>query len=123
MKNIAYILLYLIGLLVLSKLGIDVEVYYASEIDKDALMVSNTHYGDRIIHLGDVRGITTQKIKEIAPIDLLIGGSPCNDLSLVNPARLGLHGITNYYYSLLVHIYIHKSFINEIIYMLDFPFT
>jgi len=70
-----------------------VEVYYASEIDEDALMVSSAHFGDRITYLGDVRGITKEKIQEIAPIDLLIGGSPCNDLSLVNPARMGLHSI------------------------------
>ncbi|XP_020290668.1 uncharacterized protein LOC109858126 isoform X2 [Pseudomyrmex gracilis] len=79
------------GLLVLLKLGLEVEAYYASEIDNDALMVSSSHFGDRITYLGDVRGITREKIQEIAPIDLLIGGSPCNDLSLVNPARLGLH--------------------------------
>lgn len=75
----------------LLKLGLEVEAYYASEIDNDALMVSSSHFGDRITYLGDVRGITREKIQEIAPIDLLIGGSPCNDLSLVNPARLGLH--------------------------------
>ncbi|XP_078049551.1 DNA methyltransferase 3 isoform X2 [Augochlora pura] len=79
------------GLLVLRKLGMEVDVYYASEIDPDALMVSATHFGDSIIHLGDVRHITKEKIKEMIPIDLLIGGSPCNDLSLANPARLGLY--------------------------------
>lgn len=26
------------------------------------------------------------------PFDLLIGGSPCNDLSIVNPIRKGLYG-------------------------------
>lgn len=78
----------------LQKLGLVVDVYYASEIDPDALMVSASHFGDRIVHLGDIRDITKEKIKEIGPIDLLIGGSPCNDLSLANPARLGLHGST-----------------------------
>ncbi|XP_076760900.1 DNA methyltransferase 3 [Xylocopa sonorina] len=79
------------GLLVLLKLGLAVDVYYASEIDPDALMVSTSHFGDRIVHLGDIRDITEERIKEIAPVDLLIGGSPCNDLSLANPARLGLY--------------------------------
>ncbi|KAL6437030.1 hypothetical protein ACFW04_004973 [Cataglyphis niger] len=79
------------GFLVLLNLGIIVDVYYASEIDKNALTISSAHFGDRITYLGDVRDITKEKIQEIAPIDLLIGGSPCNDLSLVNPARLGLH--------------------------------
>ncbi|XP_068971944.1 uncharacterized protein [Bombus flavifrons] len=79
------------GLLVLLKLGLAVDTYYASEIDPDALMVSAAHFGDRIVHLGNVKDITKEKIQEIAPIDLLIGGSPCNDLSLANPARLGLY--------------------------------
>ncbi|CAK9825723.1 DNA (cytosine-5)-methyltransferase 3B [Anthophora retusa] len=79
------------GLLVLLKLGLVVDVYYASEIDPDALMVSASHFGDRIVHLGNVKDITKGNIMEIAPIDLLIGGSPCNDLSLANPARLGLY--------------------------------
>ncbi|XP_014478590.1 PREDICTED: uncharacterized protein LOC106746476 [Dinoponera quadriceps] len=79
------------GLVVLLKLGIIVDVYYASEIDQDALTISSAHFGDRVTYLGDVRDVTKEKVKEIMPIDLLIGGSPCNDLSLVNPARLGLH--------------------------------
>jgi site-specific DNA-cytosine methylase len=29
------------------------------------------------------------QLSEIVPIDLLIGGSPCNELSLVNPIRKG----------------------------------
>lgn len=68
------------------------EDYYAAEIDSDAETVSSAYFGDRIIRLGDVRNITREVIEAIGPIDLLIGGSPCNDLSIVNPNRLGLHG-------------------------------
>lgn len=32
------------------------------------------------------------QIEEWGPFDLVIGGSPCNDLSNVNPARKGLYG-------------------------------
>lgn len=32
------------------------------------------------------------QLAEWGPFDLLIGGSPCNDLSMVNPARKGLFG-------------------------------
>lgn len=85
------------GLLVLLKLGLAVDTYYASEIDPDALMVTAAHFGDQIVHLGNVKDITKEKIQEIAPIDLLIGGSPCNDLSLANPARLGLYGSISYF--------------------------
>lgn len=78
--------------MVLKKLNIEIECYYASEIDPDSMQVSFFNYGDEIVQLGDVRNIDEKKIKEIAPIDLLIGGSPCNELSLANPKRRGLDG-------------------------------
>ena len=31
-------------------------------------------------------------IQAWGPFDLVIGGSPCNDLSIVNPARKGIYG-------------------------------
>lgn len=42
------------------------------------------------------------QLAEWGPFDLLIGGSPCNDLSMVNPARKGLFGkkILPYLYAL-----------------------
>lgn len=33
------------------------------------------------------------QIQEWGPFDLVIGGSPCNDLSIVNPARKGVYGM------------------------------
>lgn len=38
------------------------------------------------------RGFSPSQIQEWGPFDLVIGGSPCNDLSIVNPARKGLYG-------------------------------
>lgn len=32
------------------------------------------------------------QLEQWGPFDLLIGGSPCNDLSIVNPLRKGLYG-------------------------------
>lgn len=32
------------------------------------------------------------QIRTWGPFDLVIGGSPCNDLSVVNPARKGIYG-------------------------------
>lgn len=77
----------------LEKLKICVEVYFACEIDEDALNVTQTHFGEHITHLGDVRELSEEKLRSLLPIDLLIGGSPCNDLSLANPNRKGLHGM------------------------------
>uniref|UniRef100_A0A3B5BJK6 DNA (cytosine-5-)-methyltransferase n=1 Tax=Stegastes partitus TaxID=144197 RepID=A0A3B5BJK6_9TELE len=36
-------------------------------------------------------GAVVSQIQEWGPFDLVIGGSPCNDLSIVNPARKGLY--------------------------------
>jgi len=32
------------------------------------------------------------QLKTMVPIDLLFGGSPCNDFSIANPLRQGLDG-------------------------------
>ncbi|XP_078319606.1 DNA (cytosine-5)-methyltransferase 3B-like isoform X2 [Crassostrea virginica] len=78
------------GKVVLDNLGFDVEMYHACEIDEDAMLVSMVNHGDSVVHLGDVRNLTPKKLDKLGRIDLLIGGSPCNDLSIVNPARRGL---------------------------------
>ena len=71
----------------LDNLGFKVDSYYASEIDKYAVSVSKNNYLD-IIHLGDIKDI---KAKNLPKIDLLIGGSPCQDLSNAQKG-LGLEG-------------------------------
>jgi DNA (cytosine-5)-methyltransferase 3A len=73
-------------------LGIRVEKYYASEVDKDAINVSRLNHGDAIEQVGAVESLDSEKLSALGPIDLLLGGSPCADLSLVNPARKGLNG-------------------------------
>ena len=63
------------------------ETYYRSEIDKYANQVSAKHYPEAI-SLGDVRSIHL----EDGEVDLLIGGSPCQDLSIAKRDRKGLDG-------------------------------
>ncbi|KRX73839.1 DNA (cytosine-5)-methyltransferase 3A, partial [Trichinella sp. T6] len=79
------------GKIALDELGINIEVYYSCEIDQEALLVTKVNHENQIVYLGDVRGITREKLEEISPIDLLIGGSPCNDVSIANPKRRGLY--------------------------------
>ncbi|GAA6229485.1 uncharacterized protein LOC108873305 [Lates japonicus] len=79
------------GYLVLKELGFKVETYVASEICEDSIAVAAVNHDGKIIHVGDTRLITHEHIKEWGPFDLLIGGSPCNDLSIVNPLRKGLY--------------------------------
>jgi site-specific DNA-cytosine methylase len=76
----------------LSELKFDIEVFYASEIDEDAIKLTKHHFGDRITHLGSVTEINEDVLDKIGPINFLIGGSPCSDLSCVNPLRKGLYG-------------------------------
>ncbi|XP_018431427.1 PREDICTED: DNA (cytosine-5)-methyltransferase 3A-like, partial [Nanorana parkeri] len=80
------------GLLVLKGLGVEVERYVASEVNEDAIMVGAVQHPGEITYVGDIREITGRQIDAWGPFDLLIGGSPCNDLSAVNPAREGLYG-------------------------------
>ncbi|KAM8913285.1 DNA (cytosine-5)-methyltransferase 3A isoform 3-T3 [Spinachia spinachia] len=78
------------GLLVLKELGIEVDRYIASEVCEDSITVGIVRHQGRIMYVGDVRNVTRKHIQEWGPFDLVIGGSPCNDLSIVNPARKGL---------------------------------
>ncbi|XP_071354066.1 DNA (cytosine-5)-methyltransferase 3A isoform X3 [Trachinotus anak] len=79
------------GLLVLKELGIQVDRYVASEVCEDSITVGIVRHQGRIMYVGDVRNVTRKHIHEWGPFDLVIGGSPCNDLSIVNPARKGLY--------------------------------
>ena len=65
------------GRLALDRLDIKVDKYYASEIDKYAIQVSEANYPD-IIRLGDVCDV---KAEDLEPIDLILAGSPCQGFS------------------------------------------
>ncbi|XP_040431957.1 DNA (cytosine-5)-methyltransferase 3B isoform X5 [Cygnus olor] len=79
------------GYLVLKDLGIQVEKYIASEICEDPIAVGTVRHEGNITYVHDVRNITKRNIEEWGPFDLVIGGSPCNDLSLVSPSRKALY--------------------------------
>lgn len=65
------------------RVWIKVSNYYASEIDKYAIKVSETNYWD-IVRLWSVVGLRTDNLH---PIDILIWWSPCQDLSIANKER------------------------------------
>lgn len=67
------------GRVALDRAGITVDTYYACEIDKHAIKVSESNYPD-IVRLGDVLEWEAWPI-EWGGIDLLIGGSPCQGFS------------------------------------------
>ena len=68
------------GRIALERAGIKSDRYYASEIDKNAIKISENNYKD-IIRLGDINNIDEDVIKNIGRIDLVLGGSPCQGFS------------------------------------------
>ena len=69
----------------LNRAGVPITSYFASEIDKNAIFVAQKNHPDTI-QLGSVVGLTPPEC------DLLIGGSPCVDLSIAKKNRKGLEG-------------------------------
>ncbi len=66
----------------------DIEPVWASEIEKFPIEVTKVRFPD-MVHLGD---ITQLKGSEIPPVDIITGGSPCQDLSIASGNRKGLQG-------------------------------
>jgi DNA-cytosine methyltransferase len=65
------------GHIALDKLGIEVNQYFASEIEEASIKVTMANYPNTI-QIGDVTKVNG---KDLPKIDLLIGGSPCQSLS------------------------------------------
>jgi len=76
----------------LNELGITNQ-YLASEVDKYAIQIAKTNHPSNF-NLGDVKqiNITSLHLLGIDKVDLLIGGSPCQDLSIAKKDRKGLEG-------------------------------
>lgn len=85
------------GRIALERAGIKVDNYYASEIDKHAILVSKDNWKD-VRHVGDVTKVsykdgvlhTENGNFYVGKIDLLIGGSPCQDFSMAR--TMGVSG-------------------------------
>ena len=70
----------------LNSLNIKVDKYYSSEVDKYAMQVADANFPEDVQYkLGDVTKITKDMFKE--PIDLLVGGSPCQSFSFAGKRK------------------------------------
>jgi DNA-cytosine methyltransferase len=67
------------GQLALKRSGIEVDNYYASEVDKYAIQIANKNFPNTI-QLGDITKWTEWNI-DFSKIDIVIGGSPCQGFS------------------------------------------
>jgi len=66
------------GQIALKRTGVKVNNYFASEIDKYAIKITQKNYPDTI-QLGDISDI--KPFLRLPKIDLLLGGSPCQGFS------------------------------------------
>lgn len=78
------------GRIALERAGIKVDKYYASEINEPSIKVALDNYPD-IIELGDIRNWNKWDI-QWKDIDLLIGGTPCQDFSQLGKEKLNFDG-------------------------------
>ena len=77
-----------IAQLALEQLNIPITNYYSSEIDKNAIKVTQHHFPNTI-QIGDIKQVNG---KSLPKIDLVVAGSPCQDLSSLRKDRKGLDG-------------------------------
>lgn len=73
------------GQIALKELNIFIDTYYASEIDRFAIAQTQLNFPNTI-QIGDVKKVN---VLDLQPIDLLIRGSPCTNLSFAG-TRKGL---------------------------------
>jgi DNA-cytosine methyltransferase len=84
------------GQIALERAGIKVDRYYASEIEPNAIKVTQHNYPNTI-QLGDV---TKVQAASLPKIDLLIGGSPCQSFSIAGDGT-GFNGKSGLFYEFL----------------------
>lgn len=64
----------------LTKSGIKVENYFASEIEKTAISIALKNFPNTK-QLGDVNNLTEEELNKLPRIDLVLAGSPCQGFS------------------------------------------
>jgi len=76
------------GQIALAKAGFKVDNYFASEIKLHAMKTAMYNFPNTIME----GSVTRVKAKNLPQIDIIIGGSPCQDFSGANKNRLGVEG-------------------------------
>lgn len=89
------------GQIALKELGIIIDNYYASEIDKNAIKVTMDNFPETK-QIGDVTKISEEMLETLPQIDLVMFGFPCRSLSKATAGRKeynnGLKGISWLFY-------------------------
>ena len=76
------------GQIALKELGVQIDRYYASEIDKNAIKITQDNFPNTI-QLGDVIALSenTELLLTLPKIDLVAFGFPCRSLSNATAGR------------------------------------
>ncbi|XP_052129647.1 DNA (cytosine-5)-methyltransferase 3B-like [Frankliniella occidentalis] len=82
-----------VGRFSLKQLKIAVGAYFSSEVDENALKLSKYNLGDEVQQIGCVTKVTSDVLRSLGGIDLLLAAPPCQDFSSANPDRKGFAGI------------------------------
>lgn len=90
------------GRVALERAGLPVTEYYSSEIDKNAIAISNHNYPD-IIRLGDVQNWNSWNIPKP---DIILAGSPCTTFSTAG-SHSGFQGVSGDMYHHFLDILRH----------------
>lgn len=78
------------GQLALQRAGIGIENYFASEVESQSIEVTQKHFPNTV-QLGDIQKLD---VTSLPKIDVLIGGSPCQNLSFAGKMQgLDMDGI------------------------------
>lgn len=80
------------GQVALDRTGIEVDNYFASEINESAIKVTQKNY-PKTVQLGDVTKLSEYHLDELPKPDVLIAGSPCQDLSVYKLGTTGSEGL------------------------------
>ena len=88
------------GQVALDRAGIKIDNYYASEIKKHAIGVTQKHFPNTI-QIGDVTKVkykggilyTENGVFKVGKINLLIGGSPCQNFSVARACMYEIDGL------------------------------
>lgn len=76
------------GRVALKNLGVTPTHYFSSEVNRNAIKIVRQNFPN-ITHLGDIRNINTS---DLPPIDIILAGFPCTDLSRAGKQN-GFYGV------------------------------
>ena len=109
------------GQIALKELGIPVNVYYSSEIEKNAIKVTRENF-PLTIPLGDVTKINEKVLTALPRIDLVMFGSPCKSLSVLTADRpeynQGLKGKSKIFFDCMRVLNFIREYNNANVYFL-----